>query len=56
MSATEVDRLARELESLLGYDVNADGGIQLRHGRLSFDPERQVFLFTWTERKKFLDF
>lgn len=54
--AGEWDSIAQELEKLLGYDVSADNGIQLRHGRLSFDPERQVFLFTWTERKKFLDF
>jgi hypothetical protein len=48
--------IAQEFGKWLGYDVRADDGIQLRHSRLSFDPGRKVFVFTWTERKKFLDF
>ena len=48
--ATEWIGIAETLEPLLGYEVNANNGIMLRHGRLTFDPLRLIFLFHWTEK------
>lgn len=35
------------LSEFLGYDVKANNGVTLRHGRLSFDREKRTFVFSW---------